>query len=227
MASSPRAIVMVSSSIYGMQNLLNQVYAVLKGYGYTVWMSHKGTIPIDSSKSNFDNCLDAVDNCNVFLGIITGRYGTGQVAGQLSITHQEAQRAILRDKPRFFLVHRDVTIARDLLRQYRFDKDGNRLPLAFRRTGVLDDLRILDLYDEVVKDAEPLPERRGNWAQPYFYEPDVLQFLRTQFADVDRIQAMLTITEDAAKTADPKTDGNPKTEDGESDANGDDNASTS
>ena len=223
MANSPRVIVMVSSSIYGMQNLLNQVYAVLEGYGYTVWVSHKGTIPIDSRKSNFDNCLDAVDNCDVFLGIITGRYGTGQVAGQPSITHQETQRAILRDKPRFFLVHHDVTIARDLLRQYRFDKDGNRLPLAFRRTGVLDDLRILDLYDEVVKDAEPLPERRGNWAQPYFYEPDVLQFLSTQFADVDRIQAMLTSTEDAAKT----DGGDPETENGESDVNGDDNASTS
>ncbi len=112
---------MVSSTVYGIESLLDQIYAILTGYGYEVWMSHKGTLPLDPHKTAFENCLSAVDSCDVFLGIITGRYGSGRVPGQASITHQEVVRAVESQKLRWFLVHYDVTIARQLLQQFRFD----------------------------------------------------------------------------------------------------------
>lgn len=188
-----RPIVMVASSVYGIEELLNQVYALLAGYGYRVWMSHKGTLPVDSRLTNFENCLAGVDACDVFLGIVTGRYGSGQDrdTGAPSIFHQEVQRAIAQDKLRYFLTHHDVTLARTLLRQFRFDREGNRLPLTLRRMDVLDDVRVLDLYDEIIRDGEPLAARRGNWAQPYFTWPDALLFIEQQFADPTRIRALL------------------------------------
>ena len=188
-----RPIVMVASSVYGIQELLNQAYALLDGYGYRVWMSHKGTMPVDSRLSNFENCLAGVDGCDVFLGIVTGHYGSGKDpdTDEPSIFHQEAQRAIAQDKLRYFLTHHDVTLARTLLRQFRFDKDGNRLPLKLRRMDVLDDVRILDLYDEIIRDEQPLSARRGNWAQPYFSFSDALLFIEQQFADPARIRALL------------------------------------
>ena len=191
MAEPKKVTIMVSSTVYGQKSLLDQVYALLVSYGYEVWMSHKGSLPVHPNKSNFENCLDAVDNCDVFVGIITGNYGTGVLPGEPSILHQEVSRAILLGKLRWFLVHHDVTIARVLLRQFRFDAQGNPLPLVFKRTNVLEDIRILDMYDEIIANAIPLSQRGGNWAQPFYDEREVLTFLETQFADPQRIRRML------------------------------------
>lgn len=92
--------VMVSSSVYGVESLLEQVYGILQQYGYDVWMSYKGSVPTDPRKTAFENCLDAVDHCDVFLGLITGSYGSGQIVGQPSITHQEVRRAVAWNKLR-------------------------------------------------------------------------------------------------------------------------------
>lgn len=187
----PPLVVMVSSPVYGMEDLLNQIYALLTGYGYTVWMSHKGTLPVDSRKSNFENCLNAVDACDVFLGILTGRYGSGREPGALSITHQEIRRAVALDKLRYFLVHHDVTVARQLLRQFRYDREGQRLPFTLQKTAVLDDVLVLDLYEEVIQNDSPLAARRGNWVQPYYGTPELLHFIESQFMDAARVRAML------------------------------------
>jgi hypothetical protein len=40
--------VLVSSTVYGIEELLDRVYTLLTGYGYEVWMSHKGTVPVRS-----------------------------------------------------------------------------------------------------------------------------------------------------------------------------------
>jgi hypothetical protein len=40
----PKLKLMVSSAVYGQQAFLDQVFGILEGYGYEVWMSHKGTI---------------------------------------------------------------------------------------------------------------------------------------------------------------------------------------
>jgi hypothetical protein len=125
---------MVSSTIYGLESLLDQIYAVLTGFGYEVWMSHKGTVPTDSRHHAFEDCLIAVERCDLFLGLITGRYGSGRPEdGSPSIIHQEMRRAVEMKKPRWFLVQYEVIVARDLLRQFRYDASGNRTPVTFQR----------------------------------------------------------------------------------------------
>jgi len=62
--------ILVSSTVYGHEELLESVYSLLTTYGYEVLMSHKGTIPVDPDHSAMDSCLDAVEACDLFLGII-------------------------------------------------------------------------------------------------------------------------------------------------------------
>lgn len=83
--------VMVSSTVYDKKGLLGRVYAILtESFGHEVWMSHKGTIPVNPNLHNFDNCLLAVEKCDLFLGIISPFYGTGIAnKNSLSITHLE------------------------------------------------------------------------------------------------------------------------------------------
>jgi hypothetical protein len=188
---------MVSSSVYGIEPLLNQIHGILSGYGYEVWMSHAGTMPVDPRISNFDNCLLAAERCSLFLGIITGRYGSGQPNGRPSITQQEMDRAISIDKPRWFLVHHDVVVARQLLQQYRFTTRHQpprpRTSFRFKRTPVLEDIRVLDMYELAMRhDVANLDDRRGNWVQQYIQDEDVFRYLDAQFSNVETIQGILS-----------------------------------
>ena len=183
--------ILVASAVYGVEHLLDQVFSTLEGYGYEVWMSHKGTIPTDPRLSNFENCLLAVDASDLFLGIITGRYGSGQDARRPSILHQEVRRAIEKNKLRWFLAHHNVTVARQLLKQFRFRSDGMKRRCRFEPTAVLEDLRILDMYDEAILQDVPLSRRRAHWAQPFFTDEDALRFLKSTFSDIARARKIV------------------------------------
>lgn len=177
--------------MYRNEDLLNRVYGVLDGLGYNVWMSYKGTVRVHPGKTTFQSCLIAVEKCDLFLGIITQFYGSGKHGSSLSITHQEMLRAIKLNKLRWFVAHHDVDFARKLLRQYRFDKYGKAKKLVFAKTDVMDDLRVLDMYEAATRDDLPFPSRTGNWVQPYYQVDDVLRFITTQFGDLDQIREMM------------------------------------
>ena len=80
---------MVSSTAYGIEELLDQVYSLLTNFGYEVWASHKGTVTVYPHMTALDSCMRAVNDCNLFVSIITPQYGSGVVEDDLSITHQE------------------------------------------------------------------------------------------------------------------------------------------
>lgn len=192
--------IVVSSAVYGQEALLDQIFAVLRGYGYRVWMSHKGTIPLDPSKTAFENCLAAVESADATLGIINGRYGSGRKGSELSITHREMLRAIDLEKPRFFAVHRDVIIARQLLRQFRQDRKGTPRPHTyFKPTAILEDIRVLDLYDSATRASVALSERKGNWVQQYIDDAALLLFIESQFSDIKRFEALISSKNDVTK----------------------------
>lgn len=188
-----RPIIMVSSPVDGIEDLLEQIFAILS-VEFTVWMSYKGTVPVDSKKSNFENCIDAVQECDMFLGILTTSYGSGKDGNQPSITHQEVREVLKRDIPRWFLAHRDVELAYDLVRNL-----GHRIPddipglnasmERLRRAGrhpVIDDYRVLEMYAEVIQAKKALSERRGNWAQPFATAADGRVFVVAQFIRFSR-----------------------------------------
>lgn len=76
-----RLTIMVSSTVYGIEEVLEQVYALLNGFGYEVWCSHKGTVQVYPNQTALDSCLTAVEKCNLFLCIITPQYGSGVIPG--------------------------------------------------------------------------------------------------------------------------------------------------
>ena len=188
----PKLRLMVSSTVYGLEGFLDQVFAILEGYGYEVWMSHKGTVPTNPKKTAFSNCLEAVNACDAFLGIITGNYGSGVGPNQRSITHREVVRAVSQRKLRWFLVHHDVVVARQLLKQFRFDDGGKKRPHTFfKKTAVLEDIRVLEMYESATRHSLPLSKRAGNWVQEYSSHADALRFIEAQFKEPVRIRRLL------------------------------------
>jgi Domain of unknown function (DUF4062) len=175
--------IMVSSCVYGIEDLLEQVFAILSGAGFTVWMSHKGTIPVDSGNQTFVDCLNAVERCDYFLGILTTRYGSGvdKKTEDPSITHRELIRALQLNKPRWFLAHHDLVLLRRVLNDLGYKDAPKRKELTLVHKGVTDDLRVVDMYDAVIQAEKELKDRVGNWAQPYVTREDANIFVVAQF----------------------------------------------
>jgi hypothetical protein len=143
-----------------------------------VIISKGGTVYVPPGYSAEEACLKAVDDCDLFLGIIFPRYGSG-------ITHKEFKRAIEKDKPRWFAAHHYVTFAREILKQYMFTKNGSkRKNFKFRKTGIMDDVRVIDMYNDAIANGLPLAQRKSNWAQPFFKTSEIMNFLRVQFEDI-------------------------------------------
>jgi Domain of unknown function (DUF4062) len=184
--ANSKLTVLVSSTVYGIEKLLDRVYTLLTSYGYEVWMSHKGTMPVRSDRTAFENCLAAVDDCKLFLGIITTHYGSGKdpdKPDEPSITHREMRRAIELKKPRWILAHDHVVFARSLLMNLGYKNKEDRKKLKLTKKPILDDLRVLDLYEEATIDSigTALSERDGNWVQKFHSVEDSALFVGSQF----------------------------------------------
>lgn len=187
----PKLKVMVASTIFGFEDQLEQICATLQGYNYEVWNSHMKTIPVHPGLSNTQNCLRAVEACDVFFGIIRTRYGAVP-GGDLSITHQEMLRAIELNKPRWFAAHRDIAVARQLLKQYMFLENNEDNPaFTYRRTEVMDDIRLIHLYNKAISNDVDPAERVGHWVEEFFRIGDILRVIQTQFEDQTRIRGIV------------------------------------
>lgn len=164
--------IMVSSTVYGSEDILAQIAAVLRQqFGYEVIMSKEGSvyIPIEHITNPEGACLQAVNDCDLFLGIIFPRYGSG-------ITHKEFKEAVRLGKPRWFVAHEKIEYLRKLFDPYLFDGNNNRTDFELRKNSVLDSIKVVDMYNDV----------RNNWVQSFTNTGELLFFIEQQFKDYNR-----------------------------------------
>ena len=183
--------VLVASTIYGYQDQLSAIYTQLDSYGYDVMNSHMGTVYAGADKSNLINCLDVVDECDAFLGIIRPEYGSG-VIGETSITHEEVLKAILQKKARWFLVDSKVVFTKQLLKNSEIVDRHTLKPIKTEniiiRPNKLIDVRCIDIYNLVTKDKVSPIERIGHWAQEFYDLPGLQRYIEGQFRDVEKVR---------------------------------------
>ena len=197
--------VFVSSTVYDFESTLRKVFALLDSYGYDVYMSKEGTIPLDSKKSNLVNCVDAVSECDVFLGFIRPLVGSGVLEkGGRSITAQEFDEALSLPMPRFVLADYRVEFAHKFLNLMRQDlstippffvdtqkREGGSV-IEVRKPNLLVHAECVEIYRLAIQnDIRPASKRVGNWAQPYFDETGIMRFVEGQFKNVERIRSLI------------------------------------
>jgi hypothetical protein len=190
MTPDKKPIVLVSSTVYYYEELLDRIYILLTQFGYEVWMSHKGTPPVSSNLSNLENCLAATEKCDLFLGIITPQYGTGIAEDGLSITHHELRRAIELKKPRWILAHDHVFFTHTFLKSLGFKGKDDRKKLQQKENTILD-LRTIDMFEEATISDLDYEDRQGNWVQKYNSIPDAMLFATAQFSRYQEAEAFI------------------------------------
>jgi len=191
MSADGKIEIMVASSVYGYEDQISQICGIFEQMDYHPVNSHYKTMPIDPSLSNLENCLVAVRNCDCFFGILRPFYGSG-IIGDTSITHEEMKLAIELKKPRWFIAHRDIRVARVILKQYMYNGDGTRnTAFQYQPTSLLDDIRVIDMYNDTIQNNIPPEERVGHWTEEYFELNDIKKVIQTQFSDKDRILGII------------------------------------
>ena len=179
--------IVVASSVYGYEDQLDKICGLFEQMGYQPINSHYKTMPTDPSKSNMENCLIAVENADAFFGVIRPFYGSG-IIGATSITHEEMKKAIELKKPRWFIAHRDIRVARELFKQYRYLPDKRVNPaFTYQPTKLMDDIRVIEMYNDTILNDIPPEERIGHWADEFFTVKDIEKVIQTQFGKKERI----------------------------------------
>ena len=207
--------IMISSSMYGFKDQILTIRDYLFSIGYNVITSLDGTIFADPHLGNFENCLKAVEACDVFLGIIRPYCGTGK-SDEGSITFQEFQHARACHKPSWFVIDsrvghfRDLFFALKLKQSVEHDELDNAIrswvDLFFRdknkAPGVLDlfepdrkrryfDPECFAMQDFVNQKDVPRDEVVNNWMQDFDDITDIQRFLRCQFIDKNKIEQII------------------------------------
>ena len=187
--------VMISSSVYGTQSLLRQTYATLRGFGYEVICSPIGTLSVNPTQPNLDNCLGAVAECDIFIGFIRPIYGSGRDSKKdKSITHLELEKAIELGRARWMLTHSSVVKMRSLVRHVFYNKDGTRNAQEFKELkGEFDDPRVIEMY-ELAADSnskKPWSQRVNHWVHEYHYDFEALDYISAQFSNPQRVAGYL------------------------------------
>lgn len=190
MTPDKKLTILVSSTVFDYEELLDRIYTLLTRFGYEVWMSHKGTMPVFSTRSAFENCLVATDKCDLFLGIITPRYGSGICEDGLSITHHELKKVIELKKPRWILAHDHVFFARTFLNSLGFKGKTGRKKLPSLKKPILD-LRTIDMFEDATISKLSLEDRQGNWVQKFTSDPDAMLFATAQFSRYQEVEAFI------------------------------------
>lgn len=194
--------IFVSSTVYDFETVLRNIFVTLDGFGYDVYMSKEGTIPLNSRLSNLVNCVNGVDECDIFLGIVRPLIGSGVLKkGARSITAQEFDRAIELGMIRFVLADYRVEFAHKFLNL--MEKDTKDIPLnkEIEKDGKIiikpNNLvhgECVEIYRSAIQNhIHPASERIGNWAQPFRDGEDILRFIEAQFKDVERIKDMINV----------------------------------
>ena len=69
-------------------------------------------------------------------------------------------------------------------RQYRWDNKKKKvipLTIPFKKTPVLDNLGVIEMYEDAINAEGEIDERK--WAQSFFHFPELMKFVETNFRD--------------------------------------------
>ena len=197
--------IFVSSTVYDFETDLRRIFITLDGFGYDVYMSKEGTIPLNSRLSNLVNCVNGVEECDIFLGIVRPLIGSGVLKkGERSITAQEFDKAIELGMIRFILADYRVEFAHRFLNMMKIHPEQipmnrERISATEEGTPVIEKIpnnlihgECVEMYQNAIQNnIHPAIRRIGNWAQPYKDGEDILRFIEAQFKDVERIKSLI------------------------------------
>lgn len=175
--------IFVSSIYYDLKHVRRHVESFIKSFGYDSVLFESGDIPFHHTQPLDASCYEEVANCDIFILIIGGRYGSKDSSSEKipspkaddkmyefynSITQKEYVKARDKNIPIFIFVESGV------LAEYEtFKKNRDNIYINYAH---VDSINIFRLLDEI------LSQRRNNLMQAFDSIDDITIWLRDQWA---------------------------------------------
>ncbi len=165
--------IFVSSTCYDLKYIRENLKYFIRTLGYDPVLSEEGTVFYDPTKHTHDACLVEVPNCQLFVLIIGGRYGTKHYKRDGSITNEEYRTAVKHKIPVFALVEASTYADCDVYMRNRDNPDVDEKRIVY---PAADDTKIFDFIDEVRSQVD------NNAISPFRDFSDIESYLRLQWA---------------------------------------------
>lgn len=208
--------IMISSSNLDFEDQLDELCGYLSSMGYNVVCSYEGTLKADPRFGNFENCYKAIEECDLFLGIVRPYTGSGNDNGY-SVTFREFMHARECHKPSWYIVDKRVDWTREFCKSLSLRRNpkskSNVLKWILKyyhiRTSLLEKKlpKVLDLFEsnsnrrfnEECFEMEDFVNQRGkyktadglitnNWMQYCVNLQQMKTWIETNFKDYKMIE---------------------------------------
>ncbi|MBU9166223.1 DUF4062 domain-containing protein [Burkholderia gladioli] len=163
-----RPQIFISSTFYDLKIVRDDLARAMKDLGYETIRHEVGAIPYGRSDKLESSCYREVENCDILVCIIGGRYGSGSTVSSGSITQNELREAYDQGKQVYVFVEKNVLSERTF---YKNNRDIQNLVLTH-----VSDRKVFDFIDEV----DQLPT--GNPLFPFENAGDIIALLKEQLA---------------------------------------------
>lgn len=101
--------IFISSTCYDLIQIRDSLFDFVKSYYYEPVLSEKGDVFFHPDLHTHESCLNEVENCQLFILIIGGRFGGNYIwDSEKSVTNAEYEVARLKKIPVFTFIKREV-----------------------------------------------------------------------------------------------------------------------
>ena len=178
-----RPRVFISSTYYGLKQTRENLAQFLTGLGYDTVRNEHGDIPYGNKEELEQYCYKEVNNIDIFVSIIGGRFGSEAKDSEWSISNEELRTAFNYSKQVYIFIEKSVD---NEYETYLLNKDN-----AETKYKYVDNVKIYQFLEEIHKLTT------NNNIKTFESSSEIQDYLKEQFAGL--FQSFL---ESSAKTKD-------------------------
>ncbi|ENW07597.1 DUF4062 domain-containing protein [Acinetobacter beijerinckii] len=182
--------IFISSTYFDLRNIRSDLDRYIKERNYEPILNEKGHIAYSSQARLEEYCYKEIENCDILISIIGGRFGsTAFESGGYSISQKELRTALEKGKQVYIFIEKAVLHE---YRTYEHNKENSDI-ISMMKFSAVDDLKVYQFLDEVF--ALPI----NNQYTGFETSNDIVQYLQEQWASLFH-----SLLSDAAKQKDVK-----------------------
>ena len=160
--------IFISSTYFDLKSIRDDLARFLKDLGYDTIRHEVGAVPYSRAEKLEASCYREVENCDILVCIVGGRYGTSSSIGTGSITQNELRSAYEQGKQVYVFVERSVHS------EWHFYQKNKQI--AEVTYSAVNDKKVFEFLDEVSQ----LPT--GNPLFPFDTSNELTTILKEQFS---------------------------------------------
>ena len=167
--------IFISSTYYDLRNIRSDLERYIKERNYDPILNEKVHIPYSNLSRLEDYCYKEIDNCDILISIIGGRFGSAaHESGGYSISQKELKVALEKGKQVYIFIEKAVLHE---YKTYEHNKDNEEV-IKLMKFSAVSDIGIYKFLDEVF--ALPI----NNQYTGFETSNDIILYLQEQWASL-------------------------------------------